>query len=89
MTTSSLPMGLIINSLVMLPMWLESGSPTPCKLASLHNINLTKTLTTSFCAVWQMIAGPIHHYLDNPLLVYWIPKSDDFYTKASNFLRNN
>ena len=36
-----------------------------------------------------MIAGPIHHYLDNPLLAYWIPKLDDFYTTASNFLRNN
>jgi hypothetical protein len=36
-----------------------------------------------------MIAGPVHHYLDNPLLMYWIPKLYDFYTTASNFLRNN
>jgi hypothetical protein len=37
----------------------------------------------------QAIAGPIHHYLDNPLLVHWFPKSDDFYTTASNFIRHN
>jgi hypothetical protein len=36
-----------------------------------------------------MIAGPVCYYLDNPLLVYWFPQSDDFYTTACNFIRNN
>jgi hypothetical protein len=36
-----------------------------------------------------MIAGLIHYYLNNPLLMYWFPKSDDFCTTASNFNRNS
>ena len=40
------------------------------------------------CYVWHMIAGPIHHYLDNPLFEYWFHKMDDFYTTASNFLKD-
>jgi hypothetical protein len=42
------------------------------------------------CYIWQTIAGPIHYYLDDPLLAYWFPQSDDFYeTGAYNFIRNN
>ncbi len=41
------------------------------------------------CYVWQMIAGPICCYLNNPLLAYWFPQSDEFYITASNFIRNN
>jgi hypothetical protein len=40
------------------------------------------------CYIWHMIAGPIYHYLDNPLFEYWIHKMDDFYTTASNFLKD-
>jgi hypothetical protein len=36
-----------------------------------------------------MIAGPIQYYLNDPLLAYWFPQSDDFYTTACNFIRNN
>ena len=89
MTTSSLPMGLIINSLVMPPVRSESA-PSPSKLASYCTSPSEKECDNELlCYIWQMIAGPIHHYLDNPLLAYWFPKSDDFYTTASNFIRNN
>jgi hypothetical protein len=39
------------------------------------------------CLIWQTIPGPIHYYLDDPLLVF--PQSDDFSTTACNFIRNN
>jgi hypothetical protein len=35
-----------------------------------------------------MITGPIHYYLDNPLLAYWFPQSDYFDTTACNFIWN-
>jgi hypothetical protein len=41
------------------------------------------------CYIWQTIAGPNHYYVNNPLLAYWFTQSDDFYTTASNFFRNN
>ncbi len=30
------------------------------------------------CYAWHMLAGPIHHYLDNPLFEYWFCKMDNF-----------
>jgi hypothetical protein len=41
------------------------------------------------CYIWQMIAGPIHYYLDDPLLLYWFPHSDNFYTQAHNFIQTH
>jgi hypothetical protein len=81
-------MGLIINSLVTPPIRSESALPTANWQA--HTTSIDEEIDYELlCYVWQMLVGPIHHYLDNPLLTYWIPKSDNFYTTASNFLRNN
>jgi hypothetical protein len=65
-------------------------SPTPQQTGKLAQSPSAKEHDKELlCYVWQMIAGPICYYLNNPLLAYWFPQSDDFYTTASNFIRNN
>jgi hypothetical protein len=67
--------------------WSQPHPQQTCKLVqSLSDRECDKELS---CYIWQMIAGPICYYLNNPLLAYWFPQSDDFYTTASNFIRNN
>ena len=58
MTTSSLPMGLIINSLVMPPVRLESALPPANWQASAKSIRKERDKEL-LCYVWQTIAGPI------------------------------
>jgi hypothetical protein len=40
-----------------------------------------------FCYIWHAIAGPILHYINDPLLEFWIPEA--IYTTASNFIWNH
>jgi hypothetical protein len=65
-------------------------SPTPQQAGKYMQSSSKKECAKELlCYVWQMIAGPIHYYINNPSLAYWFPKSDDFYTTACNFIRKN
>jgi hypothetical protein len=65
-------------------------SPTPRQTGGLVQSSSDKEYDKELlCYIWKMIAGPIHHYHNNPSLLYWFPKLDGFYTTASNFTRNN
>jgi hypothetical protein len=65
MTTTYLPMGLIINSLGM-PSVRSESAPPPGKLA--QSPSYRECDKELLCYVWQMIAGPICYYLNNPSL---------------------
>jgi hypothetical protein len=65
-------------------------SPTPWQTGKLPQSPSDKECDKELlCYIWQTIAGPIHYYLNSPLLAYWFTQLDDFYTTASNFFRNN
>jgi hypothetical protein len=57
------------------------------------NPSQKKTMNKLQCYIWHTLAGPIHNYLNNPLLQplfkYWFPEMDDFYTTARHFLEDD